>query len=202
MTRRCGECTLCCRLLPVRELGKGAGERCRHQRGLGCKVYHQLKTVSPSCAMWTCRWLVEDDTADLSRPDRSHYVIDVMPDYVRWVENETGRSATVPTIQIWIDPAHPDAHRDPALRAYVERRAAEGMVALVRYGSGTDDDFTLIAPQLAEDRQWHEVKHPPGVPVDPEHSAADRVKALGRLRFVLESTTLDEVRDHLNKRRH
>jgi hypothetical protein len=74
-------------LLPVKELGKGAGERCRHQRGLGCKVYHQLKTVSPSCAMWTCRWLVEDDTSDLSRPDRSHYVIDVMPDYVRWVDD-------------------------------------------------------------------------------------------------------------------
>jgi hypothetical protein len=187
MTRRCGECSLCCRLLPVKELGKGAGERCRHQRGLGCKVYHSLRTVSPSCELWTCRWLVEDDTADLMRPDRSHYVIDVMPDFVRWVNNATGESHPVPTIQIWIDPTFPDAHHDLALRAYVERRAAEGMVALVRYGSGTDHDFTLIAPELAEDGQWHEVKRPPGVPVDPEHSAAEKVKALGRLRFVLGS---------------
>jgi hypothetical protein len=187
MTRRCGECSLCCRLLPVKELGKGAGERCRHQRGLGCKVYHSLRTVSPSCELWTCRWLVEDDTADLTRPDRSHYVIDVMPDYVRGEHNETGASFTIPVIQIWIDPAHPDAHRDPALRAYVERRAAEGMAALVRYGSGTDQDFTLIAPRLSEDGQWHEIKRPPGVPIDPEHSAADKVKALGPMRIVLGS---------------
>jgi hypothetical protein len=59
------------------------------------------------------------------------------------------------------------------------------MVALVRYGSSTDQDFTLIAPQLAEDNQWHEVKRPPGVPVDPKHSAAEKVRALGHLRFVL-----------------
>ena len=186
MTRRCGECTLCCRLLPVKDLGKGAGERCLHQRGLGCAVYQKLKTISPSCALWTCRWLTEDDTADLARPDRSHYVIDVMPDFVRWVNKETGRSTSVPTIQIWIDPKFPDAHRDPALRAYIERRAAEGIVALIRYGSATDDDFTLIAPQLTDDGQWHEVKRPPGTPPDPEHSAAEKVRALGRMRLVLE----------------
>ena len=186
MTRRCGECTLCCRLLPVKELGKLANERCRHQRGLGCNVYHKLAQVSQSCALWTCRWLTEVDTVDLARPDRSHYVIDVMPDYVRWVDNETGVTTSVPVVQVWVDPNFPDAHRDPALRAYVERRALEGIIALVRYGSGTDDDFTLIAPQLTQDGQWHEVKRPAGEPADPEHTAADRVKALGPMRIVLE----------------
>ena len=40
--RRCGDCQLCCKLLPVRELSKGASERCRHQRvGKGCTVYRQ-----------------------------------------------------------------------------------------------------------------------------------------------------------------
>jgi len=188
MTRRCGECTLCCKLLPVKDLGKGAGERCRHQRGLGCNVYQKLKTVAPSCALWTCRWLTENDTADLARPDRSHYVIDVMPDYVRAENKQTGASFTIPVIQIWIDPKFPDAHRDPALRAYVERRAAEGMAALVRYDSGDDSrNFTLVAPAMSEDGQWHEVKRPPGTPPDPEHSAADKVRALGRMRFVLGS---------------
>jgi hypothetical protein len=186
MTRRCGECTLCCKLLPVKELGKGAGERCRHQRGLGCKVYHQLRTVSPPCELWTCRWLTGNDTADLARPDRSHYVIDVMPDYVRGENKQTGASFMVPVVQIWIDPNFPDAHRDSALRAYVERRAAEGMAALVRYGNA--EGFVLAAPALNEDGQWHEIKPPPGMPLDLEHSAADKVRVLGRMRFVLEES--------------
>ena len=42
-TRQCGDCTLCCRLLPVRSLNKGAGERCKHQsHARGCKVYARL----------------------------------------------------------------------------------------------------------------------------------------------------------------
>lgn len=180
MTRRCGECTLCCRLLPVRELGKVAGERCKHQRGLGCTVYQRLKTVSPSCSLWNCRWLVEADTADLARPDRSHYVVDVMPDYVRGT-TEAGESFEIPVVQIWVDPTYPDAHRDPALRAYLERRAEEGIAALIRYSA--HDGFSLIAPALAGDGQWHEVARPAGMPVDPEHSAADKVRVLGRRVF-------------------
>lgn len=182
MTHRCGECTLCCRLLPVKELGKLAGERCRHQRGLGCKVYQRLKTVSPSCSMWNCRWLVEDDTADLARPDRSHYVVDVMPDYVRGT-TEAGKTFTIPVVQIWVDPAYPDAHRDPALRTYLERRAEEGMAALIRYSD--HEGFTLVAPALSGDGKWYEKHRPAGVPIDPEHTPAEKVKALGGLRFVL-----------------
>jgi hypothetical protein len=32
MDRQCGDCQLCCKLLPVRTLGKAAGQRCKHQR--------------------------------------------------------------------------------------------------------------------------------------------------------------------------
>ena len=67
-TRRCGDCQLCCKLLPVGALGKAAGERCRHQRHhKGCAVYRKRGFPS-ECGAWSCRWLVEDDTADLSRP--------------------------------------------------------------------------------------------------------------------------------------
>ncbi|HEV8466043.1 MAG TPA: hypothetical protein VGQ63_13705 [Pseudolabrys sp.] len=141
--RHCGGCTLCCKLLPVTDLDKVAGERCRHQRtGKGCAVYNIVGKMPPCCHFWNCRWLVNDDTADLSRPDRAHYVIDLLPDYVTVIDNETGEKTNVEVIQIWCDPKYPDAHRDPALRRYLERRAAEGKMALVRYNQ--KDAFTIM----------------------------------------------------------
>jgi len=55
--------------------------------GKGCAIYAKRPM---SCALWNCRWLVNDDTAELSRPDRSPYVIDIMPDYVTVLDRETG----------------------------------------------------------------------------------------------------------------
>ena len=148
--RACGGCTLCCRLLPVNELDKLAGQRCKHQRtGKGCAVY-RTRAMPACCHFWNCRWLVNDDTADLSRPDRSHYVIDLLPDYVTVIDNETGEQTNVEVVQIWCDPKYPDAHRDPALRAYLERRAAEGKMALVRYNSSEAFSIMMINGELHE----------------------------------------------------
>src|SRR5262245_598700 len=83
--RRCGDCQLCCNLLPVRELNKGAGQRFRFQKfHKGCTVYHRPEAGFPMCCgLWSCAWLIDPEgTADFSRPDRSHYVVDIMPDYV------------------------------------------------------------------------------------------------------------------------
>src|SRR5262249_38032112 len=111
LTRRCGDCTLCCRLLPMKrdqysrqevteaivglvqrgfarpsefvgmmlEFDKPHGERCPHQCSKGCRVYARRPF---GCRYWNCRWLVNDDCGDLRRPDRSHVVIDLMPDFV------------------------------------------------------------------------------------------------------------------------
>jgi hypothetical protein len=153
MKRQCGECTLCCKLLPVPDLKKLAGARCAHQRmGKGCAIYpkHPL-----SCEMWSCAWLVDEDAGELRRPDRSHYVVDIMPDFVTMTyENEPSRR--LPVLQIWIDPKYPDAHRDPALRAYIQRKSDEtgGMAAIVRYDSA--NAFVIFPPTLASDGQWHE----------------------------------------------
>jgi hypothetical protein len=156
-TRQCGDCQLCCRLLPVRSLGKGAGERCRHQsHARGCKVYATLARVSPECRLWSCRWLVNDDTADLRRPDRSHYVLDVMPDFVTLRDDKTGEKQHVQVVQIWVDPKFPDAHRDPALRAYLERRAEENIIGLVRWDN--ENAVALFPPALSSDGQWHETE--------------------------------------------
>lgn len=174
--RQCGDCQLCCRLLPVRSLGKVAGERCKHQRhSKGCAVYARLATVSPECRLWSCRWLVEDDTADLRRPDRSHYVIDIMPDFVTVRDDESGNLEHIQVVQIWVDPKFPDAHRDPALRAYLERRAEERIIGLVRYDN--ERGFAIFPPKLSSTGDW--IEHGGGpVRVD-THSPEELLRALG-----------------------
>jgi hypothetical protein len=174
MTRQCGDCTLCCRLLPVRTLGKGAGERCRYQRHKGCSVYATLGRVSPECKLWNCRWLVNNDTANLSRPDRSHYVIDLVPDFVTLRDDATGEAQHVEVVQIWVDPKYPDAHRDPGLRAYLERRAKQNIIGLVRWDN--EAALAIFPPALSADREWHEV----GSKFRPkEHSVEEKIAALG-----------------------
>lgn len=171
--RRCGDCQLCCKLLPVRELAKGAGEKCKHQRfNKGCLVYHRPDKGFPvSCALWNCAWLGEaEETANLSRPDRAHYVIDVMPDFVTIDPGDGSGRQQLPVIQVWIDPHYPDAHRDPHLRAYLALRAErEHCAALIR--SNAKDGFVLFPPALAADGQWHE-KHSTMPPV-PTHTAKE-----------------------------
>lgn len=155
MMRQCGDCQLCCKLLPVPEIGKLANTKCKHQRHhVGCTVYHNLPI---SCATWNCRWLVNDDTGDLSRPDRSHYVIDIMPDHV--TAEMGGVSGNIQVVQIWVDPKHPNAHRDPALRRYLERRASENTIGIVRYNAS--EAIVLLPPAMTGEPGWTEVTPKP-----------------------------------------
>jgi hypothetical protein len=155
--RHCASCQLCCKLLPVRSLDKEAGHRCKHQRvGKGCTVYARLGQVSPECRLWSCEWLVNADAGDLSRPDRSHYVIDVMPDYVTLRDNADGAERYIPVVQVWIDPDYPNAHEDPALRRFLERRAEEGKAAILRF----DNTRALVAfaPSISANGRWNLVE--------------------------------------------
>lgn len=174
--RACGSCTLCCKLVPVEEIGKPAGQRCPAQRHGGCTVYRR-PNFPMSCHAWSCRWLTNDDAADLRRPDRAHYVIDMMPDYVRATDDGTGESATFPVVQIWCDPNHPDAHRDPALRAWLERKAAVlPLFGLVRYGNGAA--LCLIPPSMTAGGVW--IEQSSRMHVEPAHSRADIAKVLSQ----------------------
>lgn len=185
--RQCGDCQLCCKLLPVRSLEKAAGQRCRHQRHhKGCAVYARLDAVSPECRGWSCRWLVEDDTADLRRPDRAGYVLDLMPDHITIQNNETGEEQHVQVVQIWA--ARPD-WRDEALGAYLLRRGKEGVAAIVRFNA--TDAILVFPPNMSSDGQWHEIDgsdpNGPSVQCTREHSIAETVAALGgRLRVTIQ----------------
>jgi len=148
--RRCGDCQLCCKLLPVRAIGKKDGEHCRYQRaGKGCTVYSKLESVAPECRVWNCRWLVDPSCAGLQRPDRSHYVIDIMPDFI--AQQRPEGVARFPVVQVWVDPAFPEAHRDPRLRAWL---VAANVFALIRYNAR--DAFVLVPPALSDTGDWYE----------------------------------------------
>lgn len=146
--RRCGGCTACCITLPVPPMGKGANERCPKLCSRGCSIYSTRPTA---CRLFMCRWLMDESTAGLRRPDKAGYVID--PSLDRIVANGT----PVDCVQIWVDPKRPDAHRDPALRAWLAGVADRyGLIALVRWNSR--DAMALVAPALTSDGEWLEAE--------------------------------------------
>ena len=175
--RKCGGCNLCCKLLPMQrrdtaklaaiEIGfmtpdeadkaipdfdKKAGVKCPHQsHAKGCRVYDRRPA---NCRMWNCRWLAAEDTAELSRPDRSHVVLDVVPDHIIAQDTEKGTEQSVEVVQVWVDPNHPDAWRAPSILAYLERRGHENVAAIIRYGS--HDGFVLIPPAMSDGHGWVE----------------------------------------------
>jgi Putative zinc- or iron-chelating domain len=201
MLRQCGDCTLCCKLLPMRreaystervaetaakmveagwatagsfagmlpDFDKPAGKPCPHQtHHHGCKVY----TRRPfGCRYWNCRWLVNDDTADLRRPDRSRYVIDLMPDFVTVRPHDGAPPTNIQVVQIWVDPKHRDAWRDPALLAYLDRRGQEGTAALIRWSES--DAITVFPPSLSADAHRQRPEHRPPAP---RRRATDRTR--------------------------
>ncbi|MGX1151481.1 hypothetical protein AB7M15_007303 [Bradyrhizobium ottawaense] len=174
MRRACGDCQLCCKLLPVPPLRKPAGAACQFQKfHKGCSVY-ATKRMPVECGLWNCRWLVNDDAAELSRPDRSHYVIDLMPDFITVTDGATGAKQNIQVVQIWVDPKHPGAHRDPALRRWLYRRAQDGIAALIRFDAR--DALTIFAPPFDAKGEWHEVS---GARTGRTHSFAEIEQALG-----------------------
>jgi hypothetical protein len=139
--------------MTARRIHKKAGERRPHQRHRkGCAIYAKRTFC---CQMWNCRLPVNDDKHDLPRSDRAQHVIDLMPDFITIRNDDTGELQQVQVVQIWIDPHRPEAHRDPALRRYLERRAANGTAALVRFDS--HKALTIFTPALSQDCQRHEI---------------------------------------------
>jgi hypothetical protein len=199
--RRCGGCTLCCKLLPMQSgsdrsshaleamaamvehglaqprdfdammpaFDKPAGAKCPHQsHHRGCKVYDRRPF---GCRYWNCRWLTRDDTDDQNRPDRSHYVIDLMPDFITVTEDDVRTNIEV--VQVWIDPDYREAHRDPALRAYLARRGKDGVLGLIRFSS--HEGFVLIPPAMTTDGRWIEKQTDKVVP---ERQPGERIAGI------------------------
>lgn len=165
--RRCGECTACCRILPIKGLKK-ANTRCPHQFSKGCRIYARRPN---DCRLWSCRWLLGLDTEGMRRPDRSGYVIDALPDVVQLRDDATGQVHVQEVVQVWVDPARPDSWREPAMIAYIERRGAEGFLTLLRF---SEDDAMAVVPRSMNNGAWVEYPRTRNVLTHAEHA---RLKA-------------------------
>lgn len=176
MTNACGDCSLCCTLLPVRAIEKPGAQRCQHQCATGCAVYPKLMSIAPECRLWSCLWLSrdQDDATELLRPDQCGYVVDPMPDFVTAQDNETRQETQVPAIQVWIDPTVPGADEAPTLRAYLERKGAQGWCAIIRKSPKTG--YVLFPPSMTGG-QWF--KHD-GSPTERTHTVEEVLDAIGR----------------------
>lgn len=97
MTRTCGECTLCCKLMGVEEIPKPPNVWCEHcDKGTGCRIYHGKPE---SCSAFECSWLATPDLPDDLRPDRTHCLLAANL-------NDDG---SLSSISCFVDPDYPDA---------------------------------------------------------------------------------------------
>lgn len=132
--RVCGDCQLCCQLIPVEEIQKRGFTKCTYQKvNIGCQIYNDRPM---SCRGWSCGWLSEPTTVGLNRPDRSHYIIDPSLGKMTIIDDETGVSTDEQMLELWVPgeryklaPLH-----DPKFQAW-HRTYCPDLVCLVRYTS-------------------------------------------------------------------
>ena len=79
--RQCGSCTLCCKLLAVKDIDKPAGTACAHcDPHDRCGIYD---TRPKSCRLFNCYFLTNPKLREEWRPSKSNIVVVVHPDGLR-----------------------------------------------------------------------------------------------------------------------
>ena len=124
--RVCGSCSLCCKLIAVRELNKEPGVWCAHARP-GCRIYGRPERPA-GCGIFQCAWLERDPAAtpdkltlpDSLRPDRCHVVL-------------TGLVGAE-GIAAHVDPSYPLAWREGAIGRLLQNAVNDGVKVLIVVG--------------------------------------------------------------------
>src|SRR5450432_912545 len=77
-SRRCGTCTLCCKVLTIPEFGNPSGQWCPHcVQGRGCTIYPNWPN---ECRAFQCGYLMWPELGEHWRPSRSKLVVAFKPD--------------------------------------------------------------------------------------------------------------------------
>jgi hypothetical protein len=129
--RRCGSCTLCCKVLAITELQKPRGTWCPDcSPGKGCNIY---ETRPAECRSFMCGWLTDPMLGPEWKPDRSKIVLTLARD---------GNG-----IEVRCDPGFPNAwRRDPyhgTILQWCAVARAHGDIVIVCVGA----KMTIIAPE-------------------------------------------------------
>jgi hypothetical protein len=120
--RTCGTCTLCCRLLPVRELEKPRDRWCSHcVKESGCGIYDERPR---GCREWSCLWLQRPgDLPEHLRPDRCKVIVDV---------TKTGDPQH---FMLWVHPDYPDAYKAPEFQRLMQIARDAGLHTYIVVGN-------------------------------------------------------------------
>lgn len=130
--RRCGRCTLCCKIMEITELKKPVGSWCSHcDPGKGCRIYQERPD---ECRTFQCLWLMgEGHLGQEWKPDKSKLVL---------VTAHTGNG-----VEIRCDPGYPQAWRKEPFYSKIRQWAAAGRASngtvIVLVGKAS----TLVAPE-------------------------------------------------------
>jgi hypothetical protein len=77
MSRQCGDCSLCCKVLGIPELEKPKDAWCPNfLAGTGCRIYADRP---PSCRNFVCRWLSDTAMGPEWKPNVCKMVVDSKP---------------------------------------------------------------------------------------------------------------------------
>lgn len=124
----CDGCTVCCKVLKIRELDKPANTWCADCKiGIGCGIY---ETRPESCRVYECIWLqtqsLDKPIAAALRPDRSRVVI--------------GTTNHGEDVVLYVTPERPDAWRRGEFARLVGEFKGRGIKVLVSCG----DDLQVV----------------------------------------------------------
>jgi hypothetical protein len=115
MTRECGRCSMCCKLLHIEELNKAPGKWCKHARpGKGCAIYAQRPQV---CEAYSCQWLRDPAMGDHWFPATSRMVVNL----------EQGADGK-PIVIVTVDPGYAGQWRKAPYYAELKERAKHATV--------------------------------------------------------------------------
>lgn len=107
-SKHCGDCTLCCKVMEIEQLGKPAHSWCPHcQPRHGCTIYRERPT---ECGAFNCLWLLNDLLDDRWKPNKAKLVL---------TTSEDG-------IEVRCDPVFPNAWRRPPYQAQIREWADSG----------------------------------------------------------------------------
>lgn len=73
----CGNCTLCCKLLPIKELNKETNVVCKHVCNNGCSIYGKHPT---ECSIFNCAYSQMEGVNINFRPDRCKVIFEKIND--------------------------------------------------------------------------------------------------------------------------
>jgi len=73
--RECGSCTLCCKMLYVKDYNSPIGKYCKNcNPNQGCKIHEERKEI---CRTFDCLWIKQTQIPESYRPDRCHFLFEL-----------------------------------------------------------------------------------------------------------------------------